>query len=205
MRKSLFLSLTLGGLLFGAFGFHSCQKETKETVVSTQKKKEPHVQTKSCVGVTFSNKQVDVACAQGYGCDQFISIPTYSQNRIQWRLDDCSYSPYTNTAYYAVYKRTGTSGSYPSYTKIASFQCNKSNMWYANPVLTNNSDFVILVTEVATTTFPTIIIEEYDTISNSYFYYDTFYANPLSFRDFWRFSTGSTAGSTRCVNIGKDK
>ncbi|MNV10797.1 hypothetical protein D3C71_1013370 [compost metagenome] len=205
MRKSLFLSLTLGGLLFGVFSFHSCQKETKETFVSKQKEKKPPVQTKECRQPLFYNPQVGVACIQGYGCDQMPRIPQRSQNRIQWKLKNCTNGLYVGIAIYAVYKKTGTSGGYPSYTKITGFQCDNSDMWYAHPLLTNNSDFVILVTKNPTPALPTTLIEEYNSINNSYAYYDTSYGNVVSASDFWRFSTGSTAGSVNCITIIQHK
>lgn len=203
MRKSLFLSLTLGGLLLGAFSFHSCQKKTRDTVISKQKEKTktPPDQTKTCPEPKFANKQVDVACYQGYACDRFPSIPQRNQNRIRWQVKDCLNGPYTATSFYAVYKKTGMTGTYPTYTRIASFQCNKSDMWYANPVLTNSSDFVILVANSSMPALPTTIIEEYYSITGSYFYYDTSYGNIFAYTDFWRFSTGTTAGSISCINV----
>ncbi|MNK01911.1 hypothetical protein D3C87_197250 [compost metagenome] len=202
MRKTLFLSLTLGGLIFGAFGFHSCQKETRETATSKKKELDASNHSQKCLRPEhITSRQVDVHCVQGYACDAFPSIPPLNRNRIRWKTTGCTNAPYTGMSAYAIYKKT-TPGTIPIYTRIATFQCNKSDMWYANPALTNSSEFVLLVDHPDIASFPATM-EEHSYPGGFYDYYSGGVA--VNHNDSWKFSTGSTAGTVSCVVVGPGK
>jgi hypothetical protein len=203
MKKSLFLPVALTSLFFAVFAFNACQKETKETLSSSGKGKDDPTQanTKTCVHPIFYNKVVDAYCSDGHSCSSAF-IPPTNRNRIKWRVGtQCNNTQnYTGTSYYTLYKYVSPvpgNTSYNLFTSVATFNCTNPNMWYAKTLLTNSSDFILIISDLSTA-LPSSIHEQNST---GYLYntggYFLFTSNYYS--DYWRFTTGATAGTVSCV------
>lgn len=197
----MFLPLVATGLILSAFIFHACQKETIESHTETRGKKKPQAGTKTCIHPIFYDKIVDTYCAEGYAC-AIPYVPTTNRNRINWRTGtQCNMSDnFTGTSYYTLYKYSGTVTGNPSlnlYNRITTFNCTKPNMWYANSLLTNSSTFILIVSDLSTA-LPSSIHEQ---ISTGYLYDTGGYLLPTynNYSDYWKFATGSTAGTTTCI------
>lgn len=193
MKKHLLLPLAVISLSVGALIFNACQKETRETLTNQQEagKKEPHQPIpKHCARPLLSDRSIDTHCSERSGCG-LAYIPAYNRNRISWRVGTpCPGSPnWVGTTYYTIYKFNWITGQY---NKLTSFSCTSANMWYANSVLSNSSTFII-ISNNASTSFPVNIVE--DTFG---YLYDTV-GNPLSYSDSWKFATGTTAGTVKCI------
>ncbi|WP_300665972.1 hypothetical protein [Fluviicola sp.] len=195
MKKSLLLPMAVMSLFLSAFVFNACQKETKETLVSRKeenRKEKPPVSTKSCIRPIFEDKVANVHCSEGRTCGPLSSIPSTSRNRISWRVGTpCPGSPnFVGTTYYTIYKRSST--ALTNYNQITTFSCTNASMWYASTLLSNSSTFII-VSNYLSTALPATIVE-----GAGGYLYDTL-GNPLSVSDLWKFSTGTTAGTSPCM------
>lgn len=194
MKRYLLLPLAVISLSIGALIINACQKETRESVLTSKKGKEkPSVSdTKTCVHPVFCNKQIDAHCSQGHGCLLSV-IPAKNMNRIRWTVGtqcSCSQS-YSGTSYYTLYKRTSSTA--PQYTRIATFNCTNSTMWYASSLLTNSSTFILLINETSAA-LPANIQED----ALGYLYFTS--GTPLTgYIDSWKFTTGNTAGTVTCI------
>lgn len=200
MKKSMYFSLAVASLFLGTLVFNACQKETKESLTSRSEeagKKKPQANTKTCVHPTFRDKVVDTYCREGHSCG-IGSFPSTDRNRIQWRVGtQCGESEiYPSwTSYYTLYKRTTSTAPY-QYSQVTTFNCTNSSMWYAKTVLSNSSTFVLIVSEESTALPATIQESASGGLLNTA-------GIPLetvnSYSDYWKFTTGSTAGTTSCV------
>lgn len=199
MKKWLLFPALAGTLFIGLLTFNACQKEQISSPKEITAKGSETVPTKSCFHPVFYNKEVGSVCSDGFACSMS-SVPTSTRNRIKWRVGtQCnSTDNFVGTSYYTLYKKTGTSGSYETYSQITTFNCTVASMFYAKTILTNSSTFILIVSD-SSSPLPSAINLGTDGILynpgggflSAYYYYS----------DFWKFSTGTGAG-TPCGIIG---